>query len=101
MDKIKPQAERGRGLQRFELLLCSQRPQGQSLQYVLYRTLFTCLSLLDLEVSRLQKEVEALRVAAPLLSDGEPEDQPTLQRAANEIPQRDSGWPTMCQVTAA
>src|ERR1700731_2177799 len=36
-------------------------------------------------VSRLKQEVEALRVAAPLLSDGEGEnDQPTLQRAVNE-----------------
>jgi hypothetical protein len=28
----------------------------------------------ELEVSRLKQEVEALRVAAPLLSDGEAED---------------------------
>ena len=50
----------------------------------------------ELAVSRLQKEVEALRVAAPLLlADGEAEDdhQPTLQRAVNETPQPDhSGW---------
>ena len=47
----------------------------------------------ELEVSRLKQEVEALRVAAPLLSDGEAEDQPTLQRAVNETPQPDhSGW---------
>ena len=48
------------------------------------------------DVSRLQKEVEALRIAAPLLlADGEAEDysQPTLQRAVNETPQTDhSGW---------
>ena len=47
-------------------------------------------------MSRLEKEVEALRVAAPLLSeDGEAEDdrQPTLQRAVNDTPQPDhSGW---------
>ena len=46
----------------------------------------------ELAVSRLQKEVEALRVAAPLLlAEGEAEDynQPTLQRAVNETPQPD------------
>jgi FtsZ-binding cell division protein ZapB len=46
-------------------------------------------------VSRLKQEVEALRVAAPLLSeDGEAEDhQPTLQRAVNDTLQPDhSGW---------
>jgi hypothetical protein len=49
----------------------------------------------ELEVSRLQDEVEALRVAAPLLADGEAEDDdlPPLQRAVNETPQPDrSGW---------
>jgi len=50
----------------------------------------------ELDVSRLEKEVEALRVAAPLLlADGEAEDdrQPTLQRAVNDTPQPDhSGW---------
>ncbi|MGH9642550.1 MAG: hypothetical protein ACRD3Q_08995 [Terriglobales bacterium] len=48
------------------------------------------------ETSRLEKEVEALRVAAPLLSeDGEAENdnQPTLRRAVNDTPQPDhSGW---------
>lgn len=40
----------------------------------------------EVEVSRLQKEVQALRVAAPLLTDvkGEDYNQPTLQRAAND-----------------
>jgi FtsZ-binding cell division protein ZapB len=49
----------------------------------------------ELEVSRLQTEVEALRVAAPLLTDAEAHDydQPALQRAANDTPQPDhSGW---------
>ena len=47
----------------------------------------------ELEVSRLKQEVEALRVAAPLLSEGEAKDQPTLQRAVNETAQPDhSGW---------
>ena len=48
----------------------------------------------ELEVSRLEAEVEALRIAAPLLSEeGEAgNDQPTL-RAVNETPQPDhSGW---------
>jgi hypothetical protein len=50
----------------------------------------------ELEVSRLEAEVEALRIAAPLLSeDGEAaneNDQPTL-RAVNETPRPDhSGW---------
>ena len=48
----------------------------------------------ELEVSRLKQEVEALRIAAPLLSeDGEAaNDQPTL-RAVNETPRPDhSGW---------
>jgi len=48
------------------------------------------------EVSRLEKEVTALRVTAPLLlEDGETEDDNplTLQSAVNDIPQPDhSGW---------
>ena len=50
----------------------------------------------ELEVSRLENEVEALRVAAPLLSeDGQAENdnRPTLHRAVNDTPQPDhSGW---------
>jgi hypothetical protein len=50
----------------------------------------------ELEVSRLEKEVDALRVATPLLlADGEAENdnQPTLERAVNDTPQPDhSGW---------
>jgi hypothetical protein len=41
----------------------------------------------QLEVSRLKTEVEALRIAVPLLlADGEAEDQnhPTLQRVGND-----------------
>ena len=49
-----------------------------------------------MEQSRLEKQVEALRVAAPLLSeDGETEDdnRATLLRAVNDTPQPDhSGW---------
>jgi hypothetical protein len=50
----------------------------------------------ELELSRLEIEVEALRVAAPLLlADGEAENDglPTLRRAVNDTPQPDhSGW---------
>jgi hypothetical protein len=57
------------------------------------RDVYEVLRQKELEVSRLKQEVEALRIAAPLLSDGEAEDQPTLQRAVNETPQPDhSGW---------
>jgi hypothetical protein len=60
------------------------------------KNVYEVLRQKELEVSRLQKEVEALRVAAPLLlADGEAEDanQPTLPRAVNDTPQPDhSGW---------
>jgi hypothetical protein len=58
------------------------------------RDVYEVLRQRELEVSRLKQEVGALRVAAPLLSDGEAEnDQPTLQPAVNETPQPDhSGW---------
>ena len=57
------------------------------------RDVYEVLRQKELEVSRLKQEVEALRVVAPLLSEGEAEDQPTLQRAVNETPQPDhSGW---------
>ena len=58
------------------------------------KDLYAVLRQKELEVSRLEKEVEALRVAAPLLEDGEAENdnQPTL-RAVNATPQPDhSGW---------
>ena len=60
------------------------------------KNVYEVLRQKELEVSRLEKEVAALRVVAPLASeDGEAEDdhQPTLQRAVNETPQPDhSGW---------
>jgi len=60
------------------------------------RDVYEVLRQKELEKSRLDKEVEALRVAAPLLlADGEAENynQPTLQRAVNDAPQPDhSGW---------
>ncbi|HEV2717172.1 MAG TPA: hypothetical protein VGU64_18040 [Terriglobales bacterium] len=47
----------------------------------------------ELEVSRLEKEVEALRVSAPLLSEDDEADKPTLGIAVNATPQPDhSGW---------
>ena len=60
------------------------------------KNIYEVLRQKELEVSRLENEVEALRVAAPLLlEDGEAEndDPPTLQRAVNDAPQPDhSGW---------
>jgi hypothetical protein len=60
------------------------------------RDVYEVLRQKELEVSRLEEEVEALRVVAPLLSeDGEAENdnQPTLLRAVNDTPQPDhSGW---------
>ena len=60
------------------------------------KDVYAVLRQKEIEQSRLEKEVEALRVAAPLLSeDGEAENdkQPTLPRVINESPQPDhSGW---------
>ena len=60
------------------------------------KNVYEVLRQKELEMSRLEKEVVALRVVAPLLSeDGEAEDnqQPTLPRVVNATPQPDhSGW---------
>jgi hypothetical protein len=60
------------------------------------KNVYEVLRQKELEVSKLEQEVEALRVVAPLLSeDGEAENdnQPALPRAVNETPQPDhSGW---------
>ena len=60
------------------------------------RDVYEVLRQKELEVSRLEKEVDALRVAAPLLlADGEAENdnQPTLPHAVNAPPQPDRrGW---------
>jgi hypothetical protein len=58
------------------------------------KNVYEVLRQKELELSRLQQEVAALWVAAPLLADGEAEDEYwTLQRAVNETPQPDhSGW---------
>ena len=59
------------------------------------KDVYAVLRQKELEKSRLENEVEALRVAAPLLADGEAENdnQPTLLRAVNDTPQPDhSGW---------
>jgi hypothetical protein len=64
------------------------------------KNVYEVLRQKELEVSRLKQEVEALRVAAPLLSDGGAEDDrpsPRLQRAVNGTPQPqdrgEKGWP--------
>jgi asparagine synthetase A len=60
------------------------------------KDVYAVLRQKELEKSRLENEVEALRVVAPILSeDGEAENdnQPTLLRAVNDAPQPDhSGW---------
>ena len=60
------------------------------------KNVYEVLRQKELEVSRLEIEIEALRVAAPLLlEDGEFQDdhQPTLPRAVNDKSQPDhSGW---------
>jgi hypothetical protein len=60
------------------------------------KDVYAVLRQKEIEQSRLEKEVDALRIAAPLLlADGEAEDanQPTLPRAVNDTPQPDhSGW---------
>ena len=60
------------------------------------RDVYEVLREKEREVSRLEKEVQALRVAATLLlEDGETDGDKalTLQRAVNDIPQPDhSGW---------
>ncbi len=60
------------------------------------KNIYEVLRQKELEVSKLEKEVEALRIAVPLVAeDGEAEnnDQPTLPRAVNDAPQPDhSGW---------
>ena len=60
------------------------------------KDVYAVLRQKQLEKSRLENEVEALRIVAPILSDdGEAEggNQPTLLRAVNDAPQLDhSGW---------
>jgi len=60
------------------------------------KDVYAVLRQKEIEQSRLENEVEALRVVAPLLSEGgeaENDHQPTLPRAVNDTPQPDhSGW---------
>jgi hypothetical protein len=70
------------------------------------KNVYDVLRQKELEVSRLEKEVEALPVAAPLLADGEAEDhnqptslsspvqQPIENLQANDTPQqaRSAAW---------
>jgi hypothetical protein len=50
----------------------------------------------EFEKSRVENEIEALRISAPLVSDddeGENDNRPTSPRAVNDNPQPDhSGW---------
>jgi len=60
------------------------------------KNVYEVLRQKELELSRLEKEVEALRLAAPLLwEDGEAEDDghPTLQPAANDTSRVKKYWP--------
>lgn len=58
------------------------------------KNVYEVLRQKELELARLEKEVEALRVAAPLLSDDKemssdtPAAKPTLATAANASPQQ-------------
>jgi hypothetical protein len=59
------------------------------------KDVYAVLRQKELEQSRLEAEVQALRVVAPLLDDDEAEgdNQPTLPHAINDTPQPDhSGW---------
>jgi hypothetical protein len=62
------------------------------------KNVYEVLRQKELEISRLKKEVEALRVAAPLLSEGEEagrDNKPSLggPSAVHAAPQPDhSGW---------
>jgi hypothetical protein len=56
------------------------------------KDVYTVLRQKELEKSRLENEVEALRMVAPLLEDGTAEMK-SLPRAVNDTPQPDdSGW---------
>jgi len=60
------------------------------------RDVYDVLRQKERDGSRLKKEVEALRIAAPLVSEdaeAENDNQPTLLRAVNDTPQPDHrGW---------
>jgi hypothetical protein len=59
------------------------------------KDIYAVLRAKEHEKSRLENEVAALRVVAPLLEDGEAgnDNQPTLLRAVNDTRQPDhSGW---------
>jgi hypothetical protein len=56
------------------------------------KDVYTVLRQKELEKSRLENEVETLRMVAPLLEDGTAEMK-SLPRAVNDTPQPDhSGW---------
>ena len=76
-------------------LPASGRPQDQELfekkKGLRMKNVYEVLRQKELEVLRLEEEVEALRIAAPLLSeDGEAEkdNEATLRPAVNDVPQK-------------
>jgi len=61
------------------------------------KNVYEVLRQKELELSRLEQEVEALRIAAPLLAEGEEagnDHKPRLATAVNATPQVDraAGW---------
>ena len=56
------------------------------------KDVYAVLRQKELELSRLEDEVEALRIVAPILSEDEEAEndhQPTLPRAVNDTPEPD------------
>ena len=58
-----------------------------SKEYWHMKDAYAVLRQKELELSRIQNEVEALRLVAPLLDEGEAENSQPLRRAVNETPQ--------------
>src|SRR5882672_12575082 len=60
-------------------------------EYLLMKDVYAVLRQKELDQSRLENEVEALRFVAPLLDDGDAKhnNQPTSRRAVNVTPQPD------------
>jgi hypothetical protein len=52
------------------------------------KNVYEVLRQKELEASRVKQEVDALRIVAPLLSETEDDNQPTLQRAVNDNSQK-------------
>jgi hypothetical protein len=72
--------------------LSMQYPHQISYGCLRMKDVYEVLRQKELEVSRLKKEVEALRIAAPLVSKdlkAENENQPTSPHAVNDTPEPD------------